>query len=261
MAAINSVQFVFFFAYISENFPTRIRGLANALILFSAKMFGAFYPFFKNWSLGRDLHIMCGCCLLTLISLPLTFFGKETLVLKSELDEVTELRAGIGLGPHGEIVSNVSALSMDSDSVDRPPNRSPDQKIKQIDVESEATKESKLTKSSFVGASEDEEDEEEKEEEGDVSSGNNEDDFAKSVELRDVEVVVPPSAKDDTSFKGFDKSDLNYETGQDVGTSVEVTEVDYGNDFDLEYTEPNTDRLGAQEPPLGGSEKKKRIGK
>jgi len=80
LAAINSCQFVFFYTYISELFPTKIRGIANALILFTSKMIGSLSPFAEAFSKNYNLHILVGCAAVTVFSLPLSFFIKETLV-------------------------------------------------------------------------------------------------------------------------------------------------------------------------------------
>lgn len=78
MAAINSAQFPLFFNYVAELFPTRMRGVANAVILFLAKMIGSFAPFVSTYSKNKGYHILVGCSAVVLISLPLSFFVKET---------------------------------------------------------------------------------------------------------------------------------------------------------------------------------------
>lgn len=87
LAAVNSCQFVFLYTYVSELFPIKIRGLANALVLFTGKMIGSTSPFFTSMSKGYGVHILIGCSLITLISLPLTFFLDETLVLPGDKDK------------------------------------------------------------------------------------------------------------------------------------------------------------------------------
>jgi hypothetical protein len=64
----------------SELFPTRMRGVANALILFLSKMIGSFAPILSTMSKDRGYHILCGCSALVVISLPLSFFIDETYV-------------------------------------------------------------------------------------------------------------------------------------------------------------------------------------
>jgi MFS family permease len=88
IAVVNSCQFVFLFAYISELFPTKIRGMANALVLFSSKMIGSFSPMIETFAKNKNLHIMVGCSVVTLISLPLSFFISET--LKQSGDETAD---------------------------------------------------------------------------------------------------------------------------------------------------------------------------
>jgi len=84
LAVVNSCQFVFLYTYISELFPTHIRGIANALVLFTAKMIGSLSPFMEGFSKDFGLHIMVGCSVMTVVSLPLSFFIDETLVLGEE---------------------------------------------------------------------------------------------------------------------------------------------------------------------------------
>lgn len=82
MATVNSAQFPIFFAYVSEIYPTRMRGLANALILFTGKLIGATSPFMESLSLDYGVHVLVGCSAFLLLSLPLSFLIKETLILK-----------------------------------------------------------------------------------------------------------------------------------------------------------------------------------
>lgn len=87
MAVINSAQFPILFLYISELFPTEIRGLANALVLFTGKLLGALSPLLGTLSTSRGYHVLCGCSLFVLLSLPLSFFIKETLIDSSEVGD------------------------------------------------------------------------------------------------------------------------------------------------------------------------------
>lgn len=87
LTVINSAQFPIFFAGLSEMFPSKLRGVSNALILFLCKMTGSFSPYLSTLAKNNGYHIMVGCCLFTIISLPLTFLQTETLKEKSDLDD------------------------------------------------------------------------------------------------------------------------------------------------------------------------------
>lgn len=84
-------------------FPTRMRGAANAIILSFSKFGGSFAPEISSLSKDNGYHVLCGCCLLTIISLPLSFCLKESLELrddeglKSELDHTeSDISDGVG---------------------------------------------------------------------------------------------------------------------------------------------------------------------
>lgn len=79
LTVVNAGQFPFFYAGLSELFPTSVRGTSNALILFLCKMMGSFAPFLSSFAQNNGYHIMVGCSSLTLLALPLTFLQKETL--------------------------------------------------------------------------------------------------------------------------------------------------------------------------------------
>ena len=90
LAAFNSAWFPIFFNYISELFPTRMRGMANAIILFSGKMIGSFAPILATLSKNRGFHVLCGCSLMLLISLPLSFCTDETFIDASENSDTSK---------------------------------------------------------------------------------------------------------------------------------------------------------------------------
>ena len=79
MATIMSAIFPLFFMYTSETFPTEVRGTANAIILFSAKLIGSTSPLLENFSKNHKIHVLAGCSALVILSLPLSFGMKETL--------------------------------------------------------------------------------------------------------------------------------------------------------------------------------------
>ena len=80
MGIFQSVGQMFLFAIISESYPTKIRGAANALILYATRLLGSLFPFFKTWSLERGLHVMVGSCALSVLAIPCIFFVEETLI-------------------------------------------------------------------------------------------------------------------------------------------------------------------------------------
>lgn len=80
MATIMSAIFPLFFMYTTECFPTEVRGTANAIILFSAKMIGSMSPMLENFSVSHKIHVVAGCSAFVILSLPLTFGMKETLL-------------------------------------------------------------------------------------------------------------------------------------------------------------------------------------
>lgn len=84
IAVVNSANFSLFFMYVTELFPTRMRGLANAVVLFASKMIGAFAPMLCTLSKKAGYHVLCGCSLLVLLSIPCSFFIKETLVFEKK---------------------------------------------------------------------------------------------------------------------------------------------------------------------------------
>ena len=98
----------------SELFPTRMRGLACAIILFFGKMLGSVAPFLATMSKNHNLHIVCGCSVVLLISIPLSFCIDETLVLKNietnkvneEEEEEDENKIGLGLNENNNSITD-----------------------------------------------------------------------------------------------------------------------------------------------------------
>lgn len=95
MSLINSAQFPLFFAYISEMFPVRMRGLANAVVLFLSKLGGSLAPEISLRSKRLNLHVLSGCSFITFLSLPLSFLLKETLIIDEVGDD--DLKGDIGI--------------------------------------------------------------------------------------------------------------------------------------------------------------------
>ena len=82
MPTVISAVFPLFYIYITEVFPSEVRGTANATILFLARLVGSFAPFFESLSEHFNVHILVGCSLLVFVSLPLSLGMKETLIIK-----------------------------------------------------------------------------------------------------------------------------------------------------------------------------------
>ena len=93
MGVFDSVGQMFLYAITSESYPTKIRGAANALILYASKLLGSSFPYFKTWSLERGLHVMVGSCALSLIAIPTIFFVEETLVRADEKKKLNKVEA------------------------------------------------------------------------------------------------------------------------------------------------------------------------
>jgi len=79
MATSTSAMFPLFFLYISEVFPTEIRGSANAIVLFMAKLTGCLSPILEEISMKLSIHVLVGCSILVVPSLILCSKIKETL--------------------------------------------------------------------------------------------------------------------------------------------------------------------------------------
>jgi len=63
----------------AENFPTKHRGFACAVILLFGKMCGAFSPALESLTKSMGLHVIVGCSSLALFAFPMTYLLKETL--------------------------------------------------------------------------------------------------------------------------------------------------------------------------------------
>lgn len=87
----NAAIFPLLFSFISELFPTRVRGIAFAFITFLGRFGGSYAPFLAQLSKDSGYHVMCGCASLTAVSFPMIFFLQETLVLpkSKKKEEIT----------------------------------------------------------------------------------------------------------------------------------------------------------------------------
>lgn len=90
-----AANFPIFYLYVAEMFPTETRGLANAIILFLGKMLGATAPFICELCKDMGLHIVVGCCILVLTTIPTLGFIPETAGKKDVGDENDETEEDI----------------------------------------------------------------------------------------------------------------------------------------------------------------------
>ena len=92
ISVFNAIGYIFLYAIISESYPTKIRGAANALILYVGKLIGSSFTIFKNFSIDHGFHVMVGCSALTLLAIPLMLFVEETLVVSEKTDDLDSMR-------------------------------------------------------------------------------------------------------------------------------------------------------------------------
>merc|ERR1712032_1053666 len=71
-----------------------MRGLANAIVLFTGKILGSFSPYLITWTIDRGYHMAVGCGIIVLLSLPLSLGLRETLV---EEDSLAKKERKLGL--------------------------------------------------------------------------------------------------------------------------------------------------------------------
>ena len=87
IAITNNCQYYFFYIYMAESFDTAVSGRAIAVITFVSRIVASSFPFIKDLSQVLGYHVICGCCFLTLIALPVNvFLGHETLEPLTEED-------------------------------------------------------------------------------------------------------------------------------------------------------------------------------
>lgn len=92
IAVIMSSQYALFFLYAAELFPTEIRGVGLAITISSSRFIGAGAPFLGKLSKDLGFHLLVGCGLIFLLSLPLSMLLSETLQEKvvKQKEEVLE---------------------------------------------------------------------------------------------------------------------------------------------------------------------------
>lgn len=77
----NGACFPLIFIFICEVFPTRIRGIASGIVFTVARTTSLYAHIISNLATDNGYHVICGCAATTLISFPLLFCLKETLIL------------------------------------------------------------------------------------------------------------------------------------------------------------------------------------
>lgn len=75
---VNAMMVPFYYS-VSENFPANLRGTASSLIQMASYLIPVSAPWLCYLSEHWKTHFLVGCSLVGLVSLPLTFFLRETL--------------------------------------------------------------------------------------------------------------------------------------------------------------------------------------
>ena len=75
---MTSMMFPLMFLWIAELFPTKIRGLATAVILFLGKLLGGFAPLLSDLCERYSIHVLVGCSAIGVLSLVATGYMRET---------------------------------------------------------------------------------------------------------------------------------------------------------------------------------------
>lgn len=78
VGAVVNALFVPYFHYVSEVFPVDLRGSANSIIQCAANLIPISTPWLCMMAEKYELHFLVGCCLVGLVSTPLTIFLRET---------------------------------------------------------------------------------------------------------------------------------------------------------------------------------------
>lgn len=78
ISSLTSMMFPLLFLWIAELFPTQIKGLASAFILFMGKLLGGLAPILTHICEKNGIHILVGCCSIGFISVVATGYLRET---------------------------------------------------------------------------------------------------------------------------------------------------------------------------------------
>ena len=78
ISSLTSMMFPLLFLWIAELFPTQIKGLASAFILFMGKLLGGLAPILSHICEKNGIHILVGCCSIGFISVFATEYLRET---------------------------------------------------------------------------------------------------------------------------------------------------------------------------------------
>ena len=78
ISSLTSMMFPLLFIWIAELFPTQIKGLASAFILFMGKLLGGLAPILSHVCEQNGIHVLVGCCSIGFISVFATGYLRET---------------------------------------------------------------------------------------------------------------------------------------------------------------------------------------
>lgn len=78
ITSISNASQTLFFVFTSESFPTHLRGTSMAFILLISKLLGATSPLLSVLAESLSMHILVGCSVYLLLSIPMTLTLKET---------------------------------------------------------------------------------------------------------------------------------------------------------------------------------------
>jgi len=78
ISSLTSMMFPLLFLWIAELFPTQIKGLASAFILFMGKLLGGLAPILSHICERNGIHVLVGCCSIGFISVFATGYLRET---------------------------------------------------------------------------------------------------------------------------------------------------------------------------------------
>lgn len=78
ISSLTSMMFPLLFLWIAELFPTQIKGLASAFILFMGKLLGGLAPILSHICEKNGIHVLVGCCSIGFVSVFATGYLRET---------------------------------------------------------------------------------------------------------------------------------------------------------------------------------------
>jgi ABC-type transport system involved in cytochrome c biogenesis permease subunit len=96
ISTMTSMMFPLMFLWIAELFPTKIRGLSTAVILFLGKLLGGLAPLFSSICEKHGIHVLVGCSSIGIFSLLATGYMRETYDPSIEDAEKYRIRTNTG---------------------------------------------------------------------------------------------------------------------------------------------------------------------